>query len=173
MARRTKSLRVKIPAGVETGRRIRLPGEGEAGVKGGPAGDLYVLLAVRPHPFFQRDNANLYCRVPVPMTTAALGGEIEVPTMDGKRTKVKIPNGTQTGQQFRLKGKGMPVLRSDQTGDLFIEVAVETPVNLTGKQKDLLKTLHESIDGKNSSKHSPEASGFMRKVREVWDDLTE
>lgn len=171
--RKEKTLRVKIPAGVESGRRIRLAGEGEAGVRGGPTGDLYVLLALRPHKFFKREGANLYCRVPVAMTTAALGGEIEVPTVGGKGTKVKIPAGTQTGQQLRLKGKGMPVLRSDATGDLYIQVAVETPVNLSSKQKDLLKQLDGTLGGKAASKHSPESSGFMKKVRELWDDLTE
>lgn len=171
--RKEKSLRIKIPPGVETGRRIRLAGEGEAGTRGGVNGDLYILLAVRPHKFFHREAANLYCRVPVQMTTAALGGEFEVPTIDGKRTKVKIPAGTQTGQQFRLKGKGMPILKSEATGDMFIEVAVETPVNLSPKQKELLKQLDTSLGGKEAGKHSPESSGFMKKMREVWDDLTE
>ena len=171
--RKEKSLRVKIPAGVETGRRIRLAGEGEAGAKGGGAGDLYVLLAVRPHKFFQRDGANIYCRVPVPMTAAALGDDIEVPTIGGKRTKVKIPAGTQTGQQFRLKNKGMPVLRSEAFGDMYIEVAVETPVNLSSKQRDILKQLDATMGGSGGNKNSPEASGFMKKVREVWDDLTD
>jgi molecular chaperone DnaJ len=171
--RKEKTLRLRIPPGVETGRRIRLAGEGEAGTRGGVNGDLYVLLAVRPHKFFQRDGANLYCRVPVQMTTAALGGDFEVPTIDGKRTKVKIPAGTQTGQQFRLKGKGMPILKSEATGDMFIEVAVETPVNLSSKQRELLKQLDASIGGKEAGKHSPESSGFMKKVREMWNDLTE
>jgi molecular chaperone DnaJ len=171
--RKEKSLRIKIPPGVETGRRIRLAGEGEAGTRGGVNGDLYILLAVRPHKFFHREAANLYCRVPVQMTTAALGGEFEVPTIDGKRTKVKIPAGTQTGQQFRLKSKGMPILKSEAIGDMFIEVAVETPVNLSPKQKELLKQLDTSLGGKEAGKHSPESSGFMKKMREVWDDLTE
>lgn len=171
--RKEKSLRVKIPAGIETGRRIRLTGEGEAGLRGGPAGDLYVLLVVKPHHFFRRDGANLYCQVPVMMTTAALGGEIEVPTIGGGRTKVKIPAGTQTGQQFRLKGKGMPIMKSESGGDLFIEVAVETPVNLSAKQKDLLKQLDESLGGKSASKHNPQSSGFIKKVQELWNDLTE
>jgi molecular chaperone DnaJ len=171
--RKDKTLRIRIPPGVETGRRIRLAGEGEAGTRGGVNGDLYVLLAVKPHKFFQRDGANLYCRVPVQMTTAALGGEFEVPTIDGKRTKVKIPAGTQTGQQFRLKGKGMPILKSEALGDMFIEVAVETPVNLSAKQRDLLKQLDSSMGGKEAGKHSPESSGFMKKVREMWNDLTE
>jgi len=171
--KKDKTLRIRIPPGVETGRRIRLAGEGEAGMRGGVNGDLYVLLAVKPHKFFQRDGANLYCRVPVQMTTAALGGEFEVPTIDGKRTKVKIPAGTQTGQQFRLKGKGMPILKSEALGDMFIEVAVETPVNLSTKQRDLLKQLDASMGGKEAGKHSPESSGFMKKVREMWNDLTE
>jgi molecular chaperone DnaJ len=171
--RREKTLKVKIPAGVETGRRIRLAGEGEAGLRGGPAGDLYVLLAVKPHKFFQRDGANLYARVPIPMTTAALGSEIDVPTIDGGRAKVKIPPGTQGGQQFRLRGKGMSVLRSDGRGDMYIEVQVETPVNLSKKQQDLLGELDKSLGGKAASKHSPASSGFFSKVRDLWDDLTE
>lgn len=171
--RKEKTLRVKIPPGVETGRRIRLAGEGEAGLRGGPNGDLYVLLAIRPHKYFKRDGTNLYCRVPIAMTTAALGGEIEVPTIAGKGTKIKIPAGTQTGQQFRLKGKGMPVLRSEATGDMYIEVAVETPVNLSSKQRSLLEELDKSMGGKAAGKHSPESSGFMNKMKELWDDLTE
>ncbi len=171
--RREKTLRVKIPAGVETGRRIRLAGEGEAGFRGGPTGDLYVLLNVKPHNFFRRDGANLFCRVPVPMTTAALGGEFEVPVIGGKRTKVKMPAGTQSGQQFRLKSKGMPILRSEARGDMFIEVSVETPVNLSAKQKSLLQDLDKTLGGKEASKHSPESSGFLNKVRELWSDLTE
>ena len=171
--RKEKSLRIKIPPGVDNGRRIRLAGEGEAGLRGGPAGDLYVLLAVRPHPLFRRDGANIYCRVPIPMTTAALGGEIEVPMIGGKRTKVKIPAGTQSGQQLRLRGKGMPVLKSNVTGDMYIETAVETPVNLTRGQIDLLKKLDDALGGKAASKHSPESSGFFSKVKEAWSDLTE
>lgn len=169
--RKEKSLRVKIPAGIESGRRIRLAGEGEAGFRGGPSGDLYVLLAIKPHKLFKRDGANLYCRVPIPMTTAALGGDIEVPTIAGGRTKVKIPEGTQTGQQLRLKAKGMPVLRSDAVGDLFIDVQVETPMNLNRKQQDLLKELDKSLGGTSQGKHSPESSGFFSKVKEVWSDL--
>lgn len=169
--RKEKSLKVKIPAGIESGRRIRLAGEGEAGFRGGPAGDLYVLLAVKPHKLFKRDGANIYCRVPIPMTTAALGGEVEVPTIGGNRTKVKIPEGTQTGQQLRLKGKGMPVLRSDALGDMFIDVLVETPMHLNRKQQDLLKELDKSLGGTAQGKHSPESSGFFSKVKEVWSDL--
>lgn len=171
--RREKTMRVKIPAGVESGRRIRLAGEGEGGVRGGLAGDLYILMVVKPHSLFRRDGANLYCRVPVTMTAAALGGEIEVPTISGKRTKVKIPAGTQSGQQFRLKSKGMPVMRAESSGDMYIEVAVETPVNLSSKQKDLLKELDKTLGGSAASKHSPESTGFLNKVREIWSDLTE
>ncbi len=171
--RKEKTLKVKIPPGVDTGRRIRLSGEGEAGMRGAPNGDLYVLLAIKPHKFFQRDNANLLGHVPIPMTTAALGGDVEVPTINGKNTKVKIPAGTQSGQQFRLRGKGMPVLGSDSFGDMYIEVRVETPVNLTRKQKDLLTQLDKTMGGKEASKHSPESSGFIGKVKELWDDLTE
>lgn len=171
---KNKTLKVKIPAGVDHGRRIRLSGEGEAGMRGGPRGDLYVLLAVKKHKLFKRDGSNLYCRVPIPITKAALGGEIEVPTIGGSRAKVKIPAGAQTNQQFRLRGKGMTSLRSDARGDMFIEIFVETPVNLNAKQKDLLKSLDKSIsDGSAGAKHSPESSGFFGKMREFWDDLKE
>jgi molecular chaperone DnaJ len=168
-----KKLKVTIPAGIDHGRRIRLSGEGEAGLRGGGAGDLYVLINIKPHKIFKRDGADLYCRAPIAMTTAALGGEIDVPTIDGKKASVKIPNGTQTGQQFRLKGKGMPVMRSSSRGDMFIEVFVETPVNLSKKQEDLIKELDKTVTGKNAKKHSPASSGFFGKVRELWDDLTD
>ena len=125
-----RTLSVNIPAGVEDGTRIRLAGEGEAGLRGGPAGDLYIFLSIKPHEFFQRDGADIFCRVPISMTTAALGGHIDVPTVDGGKTRVKVPEGTETGKQFRLKGKGMPVLRSKVTGDMYIQVEVETPKNL-------------------------------------------
>lgn len=172
--RKEKTLKVKIPAGIETGRRIRLAGEGEAGMRGGPRGDLYVLLNVKPHKLFRRDGENLRCRVPITVTRAALGGEIEVPTIEGSRTNVKIPPGTQTGQQLRLKGKGMSILQSDRRGDMYIEIFVETPVNLSKKQQDLLKDLEKSLDGETeSNKHSPESSGFFRKMREFWDDLSD
>ncbi len=171
---KSKTLKVKIPAGVETGRRIRLTGEGEAGVRGGPRGDLYVMINVKPHKLFQRDSNNLYCRVPITITRAALGGEIEVPTIEGTRASVKVPAGTQTGQQFRLRGKGMSMLRSESRGDMYIEIFVETPVNLNKKQQDLLRDLDNSMgDGKNANKHSPESSGFFKKIREFWDDLSE
>ena len=171
--KKDKNLKIKVPAGVETGRRIRLSGEGEAGLRGGPRGDLYILLAVKDHKFFKRNGANLHCRVPIPITKAALGGEVSVPTIEGKSTNVKIPPGTQTGQQFRLKGKGMSMMQSASRGDLFIEIHVETPVNLNKKQQDLMKQLDKDIgDGKSgSNKHSPESSGFFKKVSEFWDDL--
>ena len=172
--KKTKTLKVKIPAGVETGRRIRLTGEGEAGLRGGARGDLYVMMNVKPHKLFQRDSANLYCRVPITVTRAALGGEIDVPTIEGKRASVKIPSGTQTGQQFRLRGKGMSMLRSDAHGDMYINIFVETPVNLNKKQQDLLRDLDKSMDdGKSAGKNSPESSGFFKKIREFWDDLSE
>jgi molecular chaperone DnaJ len=166
--RKEKTLSVAIPAGIEDGTRIRLAGEGEAGTRGGPAGDLYVFLSIRPHRFFQREASNLFCRVPVPMATVALGGTVEVPTIDGKRMKVTIPAGTQTGQQFRLKGKGMTILRSPNRGDMFVEVQVETPVNLTRKQKDLLQ---QFANDASDDKTNPQSSSFFAKVKELWEDL--
>ncbi|HRC25964.1 MAG TPA: molecular chaperone DnaJ [Alphaproteobacteria bacterium] len=171
--RRDKTLTIKIPAGVETGRRIRLSGEGEAGVRGGPSGDLYVLLTVRPHKLFRRENADLHCRVPITMTRAALGGEIEVPTLESGTTALSVPAGTQSGQRFRIKGKGMSILNSAARGDLYIEAFVETPVNLSRKQQDLLRQFDETLGGASASKHSPESSGFFKKVKEFWDDLRE
>ncbi len=166
--RKEKTLQVTIPAGIEDGTRIRLAGEGESGVRGGPSGDLYVFLSIKPHPFFQREAANLYCRVPVPVHTVALGGTIEVPTIDGNRVKVTVPAGTQTGQQFRLKGKGMTVLRSPSRGDMFVEVAVETPVNLTKKQKELLQ---EFVREGSDAKTNPQSHGFFGRVKNLWEDL--
>lgn len=168
--RKEKTLNVSIPPGVEEGTRIRLAGEGEAGFRGGPAGDLYIFLAIKPHRIFKRDGANVFCSVPLPLTTATLGGHIEVPTIDGGRVKVTIPEGTQTGFQFRLKGKGMSVLRSQARGDMYIEVAVETPVNLSKKQKDMLKEFDTAGGGKPTS---PESESFFSKVKEFWEDLKE
>jgi molecular chaperone DnaJ len=166
--RKEKSLSVNIPAGVEDGTRIRLGGEGEAGLRGAPAGDLYIFLSVGAHRFFQRDGADIHCRVPIPMTTAALGGTIEVPTIDGGRARVTLPTGTQTGNQFRLKNKGMTVLRSKAHGDMFVHAVVETPVNLTTEQADLL----EQFAGAGSNEtYSPEAHGFFSKMKELWEDL--
>lgn len=168
--RKEKTLSVSIPAGVEEGTRIRLAGEGEAGFRGGPAGDLYIFLSIKPHRIFKRDGANIYCSVPITLSIASLGGHIEVPTIDGGRVKVTIPEGTQTGHQFRLKGKGMSVLRSQAKGDMYIEVAVETPVNLSKKQKDLLKEFESASGGKSTS---PESESFFAKVKEFWEDLKE
>ena len=165
-----KQLSVTIPPGVEDGTRIRLAGEGEAGMRGAPPGDLYIFLGVNPHRLFQRDGANIHCRVPIPMTTAALGGSIEVPTIDGSRAKINIPAGAQTGHQMRLRGKGMSVLRSEARGDMFVQATVETPVNLTKKQKDLLKEF--AAAGKDADQ-SPESHGFFAKVKELWEDLKE
>jgi len=161
-----RTLSVNIPAGVETGTRIRLAGEGEAGMRGGPAGDLYIFVEVDPHAIFQRDGINLYCRVPVAMAKAALGGDIEVPTIDGGRSRVKVPPGSQSGTQMRLRGKGMPALRGSTMGDMFIELAVETPVNLTGRQKELL-TEFDNL----SSHNSPESEGFFKRVKTFWDGM--
>ncbi|WP_375174197.1 molecular chaperone DnaJ [Pseudooceanicola sp.] len=163
---RDRSLSVNIPAGVETGTRIRLGGEGEAGMRGGPAGDLYIFIEVEPHKIFERDGPNLYCRVPVSMTTAAMGGDIEVPTIDGGRSRVKIPEGSQSGRQMRLRGKGMPALRGGGAGDMMIELAVETPVNLTARQKELLREFEEL-----SSENSPENKDFLKSVRGFWDSM--
>ncbi|MDP6884718.1 MAG: molecular chaperone DnaJ [Rhodospirillales bacterium] len=165
-----KTLSVNIPAGVEDGTRIRLAGEGEASLRGAPAGDLYIFLSVASHRLFHRDGANIHCRVPIAFTTAALGGAIEVPTVDGGRARVTIPAGTQTGNQFRLKGKGMAILRSKARGDMFVQASVETPVNLTKKQKDLL---HQFEQDGGSEQHSPESHGFFTKVKELWEDLKE
>lgn len=161
-----RSLSVNIPAGVETGTRIRLSGEGEAGLRGGPSGDLYIFIEVQDHPIFERDSQNLFCRIPVSYGTAALGGEIEAPTIDGGRSRVKIPAGSQTGKQMRLRGKGMPALRGGNPGDLFLELAIETPVNLTGKQKELLREF-ETL-GKDNN---PKSSNFFGKVKTFWDGM--
>ena len=164
---KSRSLQVRIPEGVENGTRIRLAGEGEAGQRGGPPGDLYIFLEMAEHPLFERDGMDLFCRIPVPMTTAALGGEIEAPTIDGGRTRVKIPAGSQSGKQLRLRAKGMPQLRGGRFGDLYLELAVETPVNLTSHQKELLR-LFEEADAENS----PESSDFFTKVKDFWGGMT-
>jgi molecular chaperone DnaJ len=159
---RERTLSVNIPPGVEDGTRIRLSSEGEAGVRGGPPGDLYIFLSVGSHPFFQRDGADLHCRVPVSLVTATLGGEFEVPTIDGGKTRVKVPEGMQTGRRCRLQGKGMPVLRARQAGDMYVQVVVETPQNLTKKQRELLA----EFDRLSSTETQPESSGFFGKVKE-------
>ena len=164
---RERTLSVQIPAGVEDGTRIRLSGEGEAGGPGAPAGDLFVHVAVRPHDIFQREGANILCHVPVRMTQAALGADVEVPSIDGTKARVKIPPGTQTGAQFRLRGKGFSVLRSNQRGDMFIEVAVETPQHLTARQRTLLEEFEN--EAKTHHTGSPAASGFFSKVKDFFE----
>ncbi|MEM6276552.1 MAG: molecular chaperone DnaJ [Pseudomonadota bacterium] len=161
-----RALSVNIPAGVETGTRIRLAGEGEAGMRGGPSGDLYIFIEVADHPIFQREGSELFCRVPVSMTSAAMGGDIEVPTIDGGRSRVKIPSGSQSGRQMRLRGKGMPALRGGGIGDMFIELAVETPVNLTARQKELLREF-EAL----SEENNPESSSFLNSVKGFWEKM--
>jgi len=163
---RDRALNVNIPAGVETGTRIRLAGEGEAGMRGGPPGDLYIFVEVRDHEIFERDNVNIYCRVPVSMAKAALGGSVEVPTIDGGRGRIQIPAGSQSGRQMRLRGKGMPALRGGGVGDMFIELAVETPVNLTARQKELLQEFEELGENNN-----PETKSFFSSVKSFWDGI--
>ena len=164
---RARSLQVAIPAGIEDGVRIRMQGEGEAGGSGAPAGDLYVHVSIRAHPIFQRDGANIFCRVPLRMAQAALGGDVEVPAIDGSKSRVKIPAGTQTGDQFRLKSKGFSIMRTTQRGDMYIQVAVETPQHLSKRQRELL----EEFDGggEGHAKSSPESAGFFAKVKDFFE----
>jgi molecular chaperone DnaJ len=165
---RERTLSVNIPQGVEDGTRIRLAGEGEAGLRGGPAGDLYIFLAIKPHPFFQRDGADLYCRLPISMVQAALGDEVTVRTMDGGEARVKVPEGTQSGRQFKLRGKGMPVLRSREVGDLYLQAVVETPQNLTRRQRELLA----EFQAESSSKTHPESAGFFSRMKDFFGNLS-
>jgi molecular chaperone DnaJ len=165
---RERTLSVNVPAGVEDGTRIRLAGEGEAGLRGGATGDLYIFLSVKPHPVFQRDGADLYCRVPISMVRAALGGEFTVRTLDGSDSPVRIPEGVQSGHQLRLRGKGMPVLRSMEYGDLYIQASVETPQNLTRRQRELLA----EFEAESSNKTQPESSGFFAKMKEFFEGLS-
>ncbi len=165
----TRNLSVNIPPGIEDGTRIRLAGEGEAGLRGGPTGDLYIFLSIKPHSFFQRDGADIFCRAPVSMTTASLGGQFEVPTIDGSRTRVKVPDGTQTGKQFRLKGMGMPILRTRNVGDMYVQIVVETPRNLTKRQRELL----QEFEKVQSEENNPESSGFFARVKDFFDTLGE
>lgn len=162
---RERSLSVNVPAGIEDGTRIRLTGEGESGLRGGPSGDLYIFLSVKPHPFFQRDGADLHCRAPIPMAQAALGGEISVRGVDGSEIKVKIPEGTQSGRQFKIRSKGMPILRSRDSGDLYVQAIVETPQNLTKRQKELLA----EFDKESTQTTHPEATGFFARMKEFFD----
>ena len=166
----TKTLSVKIPAGVDSGDRIRLGGEGEAGEGGGPAGDLYVQISVKEHPIFTRDGANLYCEVPISFPTACLGGDLEVPTLDGK-VVLKIPSETQTGRLFRLRSKGVKPVRGGAQGDLLCRVRVETPIHLNKEQLELIKKLDESLSG-GGSHHSPQAHGWLDGVKQFFDKLS-
>src|SRR5262249_49883739 len=161
---RARNLAINIPPGVEDGTRIRLAGEGEAGIRGGPHGDLYIFLSIAGHGFFQRDGADLHCRVPISMVTAALGGELEVPTIDGGKTRVKIPEGTQSGRRFRLHRRGMPLLRTRQMSDMYVQVMVETPQSLTKRQRELLA----EFERLSSKETQPEAAGFFGKVKEFF-----
>ena len=161
---RERTLSVNVPAGVEDGTRIRLAGEGEAGMRGAPAGDLYIFLSVKPHGFYSRDGADLFCRVPISMVAAALGTEINVPTLDGKEAKLKVPEGTQSGKQFRVRAKGMPVLRSKELGDLYVQAIVETPQKLTKRQRELLAEFESS----SSHETNPESAGFFSKVKDFF-----
>ena len=162
-----RNLSVNIPAGIEDGTRIRLTGEGEAGTRGGPSGDLYIFLSIKPHEFFQRDGSDLYCKVPISMATAALGGQFEVATLDGTQTRVKVPEGTQNSKQFRLKGKGMPILRQQTTGDLYIQIAIETPQNLSKRQRELL----EEFEQISSKENSPQSTGFFSRMKEFFEGI--
>tara|TARA_R110002167_G_scaffold14401_12_gene58568 strand:+ start:1189 stop:2337 length:1149 start_codon:yes stop_codon:yes gene_type:complete len=162
-----RSLSVNIPAGIEDGTRIRLANEGEAGERGGPTGDLYIFVSLKPHDFFQRDGADIFCRVPISLTTAALGGQFDVPTVDGGKTRVKVPDGSQTGKQFRLRSKGMSVLRSKQRGDMYIQIAVETPSNLSKRQRELL----QEFEKESSADNSPQSHGFFARMRDFFENL--
>ncbi len=168
--RKERNLKVNIPAGVEDGTRIRLAGEGDAGIRGAASGDLYIFLSIRSHRLFQRNGGDVYCRAPIPMTTAALGGSIEVPTIEGKRARIALPAGTQSGRQFRLRNKGMSTLRSQARGDMYVEVAVEVPVALNKHQRDLLRKFEAESKGRKSH---PESDGFFARVKEFWEDLTD
>ncbi|MTI17914.1 molecular chaperone DnaJ [Rhodobacteraceae bacterium RKSG542] len=162
-----RTLSVNIPAGIEDGTRIRLGGEGEAGLRGGPSGDLYIFLNIKPHEFFQRDGSDVFCRVPISMTTAALGGQFEVPSLDGGTARVKVPESTQTGKQFRLRGKGMPIMRSSQFGDMYIQVVVETPTKLTKRQRELLQEFEKESSGENH----PESTGFFARAKDFLENI--
>ncbi len=161
---RERTLSVNVPAGVEDGTRIRLAGEGEAGLRGGPSGDLYIFLSIKPHPFLQRDGADLFCRVPVSMVTASLGGDLTVPVLDGQEVAVKVPEGTQTGKQIRIRGRGMPVLRAREQGDLYIQIVVETPQKLSPRQKELLR----EFENESSKDTQPESASFFTRVRDFF-----
>ncbi|MBL6770910.1 MAG: molecular chaperone DnaJ [Rhizobiales bacterium] len=162
--KKPKKLSINIPAGVEDGNRIRLSGQGEAGLRGGRTGDLYIFVSIKPHKFFQRDGSDLYCNIPVSIVTAALGGQIDIPTIDGSKLSVSIPEGSQNNKHLRLRGKGMPILRQKNFGDLHLQISVETPVNLNKKQKELL----EEFQNISEEKNNPVSDGFFKKLRDLW-----
>ncbi len=162
-----RSLAVNIPAGIEDGTRIRLAGEGEAGERGGPTGDLYIFVAIKPHDFFQRDGSDVFCRVPISMTTAALGGQFDVPTVDGGKTRVKVPESSQSGKQFRLRGKGMSVLRAKGRGDMYIQILVETPTSLNRRQREVL----QEFERESTEQNNPESHGFFSRMKDFFENL--
>ena len=162
--KKPKKLSINIPAGVEDGNRIRLSGQGEAGLRGGRTGDLYIFVSIKPHKFFQRDGSDLYCNIHVSMVTAGLGGQIDIPTIDGSKLSVSIPEGPQNNKHLRLRGKGMPILRQKNFGDLHLQISVETPVNLNKKQKELL----EEFQNISEEKNNPVSDGFFKKLRDLW-----
>jgi len=168
--KKQKTISVTIPAGVDTGTRIRVSGEGEPGQRGAGNGDLYIFVEVQKDKLFEREEDNIFCQIPISITTAILGGEVEVPTIDGKKARLNIPSGTQSETQFRLKGKGMSVLRQTRRGDMYIEATVEIPINLNSKQKAILQEFEK--EGGTSKKHSPKSQSFFSKLKEVWEDLT-
>lgn len=168
--RRERTLMVDVPAGIENGTRIRLSGEGEAGPRGGPEGDLYIFVNIDAHDLFERDGADLYCELPVPMTAAALGGDIEAPTIEGGRVKISIPEGAQTGRRFKVKGKGMTRLHAKGRGDLIVEITVETPVGLNARQKELLQQFCEAGGGGDDC--CPQSKGFFQRAKNFWDNAT-
>tara|TARA_Y100000590_G_scaffold441943_1_gene569390 strand:+ start:4551 stop:5702 length:1152 start_codon:yes stop_codon:yes gene_type:complete len=169
LIKKNKTISVSIPSGVDSGTRIRISGEGERGLRGASSGDLYIFVNVKKDELFERDEENLFCNIPIPITTAILGGEIEVPTIEGKKARLTIPAGTQSETQFRFKGKGMTVLRQSRRGDMYTEVSVEIPVNLTKKQKNILKDFEN--EGGTSKTHSPKSQSFFKKIKEVWEDF--
>jgi molecular chaperone DnaJ len=160
-----RNISVSIPAGIEDGAKIRLTGEGEAGIRGGKSGDLYIFVSIKPHKLFMREGSSIHCDVPISFVAAALGGEVDVPTIDGKKAAVKIPAGTQSGQVLKLRGKGMPIIRSAMRGDMMVRAIVETPVNLTDRQRELLREFDKG------GKSSPKSEGFFAKVKEFWEEL--
>ena len=170
LIKKQKTISVSIPTGVDTGTRIRITGEGERGQRGAESGDLYIFINVKIDKLFERDEENLFCNVPISITTAMLGGRIEVPIIDGKKTRLTIPQGTQSETQFRFKGKGMTILRQNHRGNMYITVRVEIPVNLTNKQKSILKEFEN--EGGTSKAHSPKSQSFFKKLKEVWEELT-